>query len=128
MVPGVPLLLHLHPGRSRSQRRPRAVRPSDPSIHPQDRKPATVPRGQPSGAKASPELGMVSPDTQGSQPRPKRRNHAAMTSHFHKPAIAATAPAAANDKSFPKPDLTASLAESLAANVISLRLPSNELS
>jgi hypothetical protein len=55
-------LLHSHPGRSRSQRRPRAVRPSDPSIHPQDRKPASVPRGQPSRAKASPELGMVFPD------------------------------------------------------------------
>jgi hypothetical protein len=55
-------LRHSHPGRSRSQRRPRAVRPSDPSIYPQDRKPATVSRGQPSGPKASPELGMVSLD------------------------------------------------------------------
>ena len=42
--------------------RPRAVRTSDPSIHPHDRKPATIPRGQPWGPTASPELGVVSPD------------------------------------------------------------------
>ena len=47
-------LLHSQPASSRSQRRPRAARPSDPSIHPQDRKPANVPRGQSSGPTASP--------------------------------------------------------------------------
>jgi hypothetical protein len=55
-------LLHSDPGRSRSQRRPWAASPSDPSIRPQDRNPATVPRGQPSGLTASSELGMVSTD------------------------------------------------------------------
>jgi hypothetical protein len=75
-------LLHSDPGRSRSQRRPRGVRPSDPPIHPQDRKPATVPRGQPSGPKASPELGMVSPDPVFPDPVPGSKRLSRFLLHF----------------------------------------------